>query len=460
MDSESRSHYEVYIDDLGHAGEGVGHVDGRAVFVPGAVPGDTVLLDEQEIHPRYVRGRLASILKPSPHRVTPDCDKFGQCGGCQLQHLSYGAQLDWKRERVRQLLMRIGGLQQVSVLPVIPAERVSAYRNKAQFPVGEVGGQVVLGFYERGSHELVRAEQCLIQHPSIRRLARSVASLLNRLGIEPYNEQRKTGTVRHVLCRTSFHHDELLVTLVATKPRFAGQEALVEEIGRQVPEIVGITLNVNTGSGNRILGERNITLWGRDYLRETLQAGDMQLEFNISATSFFQVNPVQAERLFEVVIDYGKVDPTTRVLDAYCGTGAIGLFLARAGAERVWGIEEVKEAVVDARRNARINNVANASFHVGRVEVVAQRLIGEQGVPDLVVVDPPRAGLGRRFLEPAALWGVRRWVYVSCNPATLARDLRLLCDHGYRLVRVQPVDMFPHTAHVECVALLDRERGR
>jgi 23S rRNA (uracil1939-C5)-methyltransferase len=451
---EYRLPLEVTIHDFGHSGEGVGRYAGLTVFVPGAAPGDTVLVQVTKQQPRYLHAHLLRIVTPSPERNHPECTWFPTCGGCQLQHVSYDAQLAWKHERVRQVLTRLGGLQDVNVLPIIPSVTPWHYRNKAQFPVGMVDGQVNLGFYEQGSHSLVPIDQCLVQHPRIGALIPKLRQLVEVYNIPPYIEPTGQGILRHVLCRVSFTTEELLLTLVVTQRDFPGLAPLVQQLTEAFSPLAGITLNVNTHKGNRILGDHNYLLYGNEYLTETLNVYEHTVTFRISASAFFQVNPVQAQRLFATAVDYAQVSSDTTALDAYCGTGSLTLFLAKAGAKKVWGIEEVRQAVVDAQANADLNGISNVSFVQGKVETIAPGLMAQEGAPEVLVVDPPRAGLDRGFIETALTWNVQRWVYVSCNPATLARDMQIICASGYRVLKVQPVDMFPHTAHVECVVLM------
>ncbi|MGI6082876.1 MAG: 23S rRNA (uracil(1939)-C(5))-methyltransferase RlmD [Limnochordia bacterium] len=448
---------EVPIHDLGHRGEGVGRYRGQTIFVQGALPGDTVLARPFELHPRYQKAHLVEVIAASPHRIAPSCPLFPRCGGCQLQDFSYERQLSWKQERVTQVIRRLGGIEDAEIMPIIPAPSQWGYRNKAQFPVQMVEGRPRLGFYEQYSHRLVPAETCLIQHPSICVTAACVAEHLQRLSIAPYDEVKGSGILRHVIIRTSFSHSDVLVTLVSAQEDFGRRGDLVQALRRDLPSLVGVTLNVNKQRGNRILGDRNVILWGKDFIRQTLHVSGLSLDFHISAPSFFQVNPIQAQNLYSVVLEYAQVASHTRLLDAYCGTGTISLVLAKAGAAEIWGIDSVPDAIDNAKENARLNELGNASFFVGRVEDIIGQLIEAHGRPDVVVVDPPRVGLDRGFLRNMANMRAQRWVYVSCNPVTLARDIKMLRGCGYRLKQVQPVDMFPHTAHVECVALLGAE---
>ena len=447
---------DITIDDVGHAGEGVGRYANRPVFVPGGIPGDHLQVKLTQVHKRYAHASLLKVLHSCAQRVTPMCSEFGRCGGCQLQQWNYQAQLAWKQERLVQTLARVGGIRQVLIRSIIPAPRQWAYRNKAQFPVGMYEGKPALGFYRYGSHELVPVtDGCHIVHPLIGRAAAIIDKHLPTLG-SVYDERTGRGVLRHVVMRVGFHSEQLLITFVCQQPNLAGLPTLITKLQEAMPQLVGVTININNKSGNRIMGAEDITVWGRDYIEERLHTGGGSLLFHVSARSFFQVNPMQAERLYQVVARYAVVDDNAKVLDAYCGTGSIALYLAQAGAAAVWGVEEETAAVHDAQINAQLNNVSNVRFYAGKVEEIVAELVRKGNAPNVVVVDPPRSGCDAEFLATACSWQAERWVYVSCNPATLARDMRIIMDNGYNVVEAQPVDMFPHTAHVECVVLMER----
>lgn len=437
------------VHDLGHAGEGVGRHQGRVVFVPGALPGERVRARVVERKKRLARADLLEVERTAPGRVTPFCSVYGACGGCQLQHLAYDEQLAWKTKYVRESLARLGGLTDVTVHPCLGMEWPRDYRNKAQYPVATVDGGVRLGFYRRGTHEVIPATGCPVQHPLSRQAAEAVERALDKLGIEPYDEATHRGVVRHVLCRTSFSSEQVLITLVTRTAHIPQREALVEALRAAIPSLVGITQSINPHRSNVILGDVNRTLWGADRLCERL----FNLQLCYSAPSFFQVNPIQMEVLYRDALEYAQLKGDEHVVDAYCGIGSITLPLAqRAG--RVTGIEVVEAAVRDARANAERNGIENVEFLVGEAEVILPEWLEAGERPDVVVVDPPRRGCGTPLLEAIATVRPQRIVYVSCNPATLARDLSFLVAEGFEVEAVQPVDMFPQTAHVEAVAAL------
>lgn len=441
----------VEIGDLGQAGEGVGRAAGRVVFVPGALPGETVEAEIVERKRRWSRGKLVRVIEPSPQRTAPLCPAYEACGGCQLQHLAIGAQLEWKRRRVEEALRRVGGLR-AEVNPVLAAPATYGYRNKSSFPVRDGAEGPTLGFFSRGTHRIVPAAFCPVQHPAGQRAAEAVQAALRKAGLRGYDEGRHDGDVRHVLVRSAWHRSETLITFVTLRREVAGLKDLARSLSAALPDLVGVTQNVQPERSNTILGEENRTLSGRPHLLEQV----LELEFRVAAPSFFQVNTPQAEALLRHIRSLPALQGRPRLLDAYCGTGIIGLALARQ-AERVWGVECVPQAVEDARFNARSNGIHNAEFLLGRVEEWAQRLLAEGARFDAAVVDPPRRGCEPPFLAALAEWGVRDLVYVSCDPATLARDAALLDRSGFRLLSVQPVDMFPQTSHVESVAHFRRD---
>lgn len=442
---------ELEVVDLNHSGEGVGRHQGFVLFVPGALPGERVTVVVEAVQARYGRARLLEVREPSPDRVAPACPVASLCGGCQLQHLSYPAELAWKRRRVEAALERVGRLGAVSVEPVwgMPADPWR-YRNKAQFPVGRRGGQVVVGFFRRGSHQIVPAEDCLIQSEAVVRAAQLARRLAQEAGLVPYDAATHEGDLRHLVVREAVDPAQLLLALVTRTPEPV-PEAVIQGLVEGLPQLVGIVQNVQPERTNRILGPEERLLWGRPYLEERLGP----FRFRLGVQSFFQVNRVQAERLYRLAVELADPTPDDTVLDGYCGVGGITLFLAqRAGL--VWGVEENPQAVADARANAQRNGVPNARFAAARLEAWLPRRVAAGFRPRVAVVDPPRSGVRPEALEALAAAEVERLVYVSCNPETLARDLAHLVTRGYRVVHVQPVDMFPRTAHVEVVALLQR----
>ncbi|MBS4021448.1 MAG: 23S rRNA (uracil(1939)-C(5))-methyltransferase RlmD [Dethiobacter sp.] len=441
---------QLGIERLNHDGEGVARVNGFTVFVPGAVPGDSVTANVISVQRTYARCLLDSVDKPSPSRIKPPCEHFDSCGGCQLQHLDYQAQLSLKRDMVEQALRRLGGLD-VVVRPVIGMTDPWRYRNKAQVPVGMDGPTVKAGFFARRSHRIVNVDCCLIQHPTNDRVVDVVRSVLKETGIPVYNEQEHTGLIRHVVARTSFSSGETLVVLVTNGHQIPGLDKLINALRSRLDNVAGIVQNINTRKGNVILGPEDVTLWGRPFLTENLHG----LSFHISPRSFFQVNTVQTEALYKKVKEYAALTGNETVFDLYCGIGTIALYLSRH-AGRVVGVESVAAAVDDARKNAKLNKIENAEFHIGLAEDVAPQLQRKWLSASVAVVDPPRKGCEQRLLDAIIKMEPSRLIYVSCNPATLARDLKYLTGHSFTVREVQPVDMFPHTTHVETVVLITR----
>ncbi|WP_371381200.1 23S rRNA (uracil(1939)-C(5))-methyltransferase RlmD [Sporomusa aerivorans] len=444
--------YTIEITGLGHSGEGVGRYQDFTVFVPGALPGETVTAEITTVKKTYAVGALTTVRIPSPYRIVPECGIYDRCGGCQLQHLKYEEQLQAKRRQVVDAVTRIGKLPDVVIHPTLGAGNPWYYRNKMQFPVGSQQGNVVIGCFSQGSHDIVDTDNCLIQHQSNNAIVRELRAIIAELGITPYDEQTGQGVIRHVLGRVGTATGEIMVVLVTATDRLPKREALIERLKAKVSGLVSIVQNINSKKTNIIMGDKTVTLWGRDTITDKLG----EFSFNISARSFFQVNTVQAEVLYNQAVQYAGLTGSETVIDAYCGTGTITLFLARHAA-RVYGIEIIEQAIRDARQNAVNNQVDNAEFIVGDAVEVMPRLY-KQGIrPDVVVVDPPRAGCEQKVLETFARMEPKRIVYVSCNPASLARDLAVLSGLGYEAGEIQPVDMFPMTYHVESVALIVRK---
>jgi len=442
----------VTVHGLGSSGEGVARYGGLTIFVPGGAPGDRLLARVQEVKRNYARAALVAVEEPSPDRVAPACPVAGECGGCQLQHIAYAAQLRLKRQQVVDALERLGKLSGVAVHPTLGMAEPWGYRNKAQFPVGFRSGRVIAGFFAPGTHRIIDIGRCEIQHPLGNRVLAEVKDLAGRFGVRIYDERSHTGVLRHVLARVGRGTGEAMAVLVTNGRDFPHGEAIARELMARIPEVVSVVQNINPARTNVVLGRESRVLAGRDSITDYI--GD--LRFSISPVSFFQVNPAQTEVLYGKALEYAGLTGTETVIDLYCGIGTISLFLARRS-RAVIGIEWVEEAVADARENAARNGIANVRFIAGDAAVEMPRLAAEGVRADVIVLDPPRKGCDEPVLEALVRMAPRRVVYVSCNPASLARDLGRLAAMGYRTVEVQPVDMFPHTAHVECVARVERE---
>ena len=506
--------YIVEIIGLTHDGEGVGRANGFTLFVHGALPGEKARVHVMKVKKQYGYAKLLELIETSPDRVSAPCEIYKQCGGCQLQHMSYEAQLRWKRQHVIDNLVRIGklhvegeaakprvkafdaqavgdevngdgfggagesavrtsaeaqvggsvqenGLVQdngpvhsVVVHPTVGMDEPWRYRNKAQVPIGmaiadlEEGaaGGLIGGFYAQGSHRIIDMDACLIQHERNDEVVRHIKRIGTELGITAYNEESGRGLLRHVVVRTGFVTGELMVVLITNGTHIPNKDQWIAGIRTALPAVNSIVQNVNTRDTNVIFGDETRTLWGSDVIYDELDG----IRFAISARSFYQVNPEQTVALYRKAVEYAGLTGQETVIDAYCGIGTISLFLARQ-AGRVYGVEIVPEAIEDAKRNAELNGIENADFEAGPSEVVIPRWREEGIAADVIVVDPPRKGCDPALLDTIIRMQPERVVYVSCNPSTLARDLRVLEDGGYKTVEVTPVDMFPHTTHVECV---------
>ena len=438
--------YEITIKTLGASGEGVGRVADFTVFVPGALPGERVLVRIDEVKKTYARGKLVEILEKSPQRISSACPIYDFCGGCQLQHLSYEGQLHWKRQQVVDAVERIGRLSGIEVLPVLGAKEPWFYRNKMQFPVGRKRGKTVIGCFAKGSHDIIDTRDCRIQKEGNNTIVNVMREIIDRLRIPIYDEDRHTGVLRHVVGRIGENGEAMVVLVTATRDLPKAKE-IIRFLRERVPNLRSVQQNIQTYRSNVILGRETKLLWGKPTIPDRIG----KLHFSISARSFFQVNTEQAAVLYEKALEYADLNGMETVIDAYCGTGTITLFLAQR-ARNVYGIEIVRPAILDARKNACDNGIKNAEFIVGDATAVMPSLYRQGVRPNVVVVDPPRAGCTPTVLKTFANMKPRRIVYVSCNPATLARDLAIMKDLGYEAQEIQPVDLFPQTSHVECVA--------
>ncbi len=444
------------IEDCGIDGEGIGKADGFTVFVKDAVIGDTVRAKIVKAKKNYGYGRLLEVLKPSPYRVEPKCPYARQCGGCQLQVLSYDQQLAFKEAKIRGHLERIGGFQDIPMEPIIGMEKPYHYRNKAQFPVGKNReGRIITGFYAGRTHTIIENRDCALGVSQNKEVLDRVISYMETYGAEPYDEATGKGLVRHIFIRYGFFTGEVMVCIIANGKSLPHSEKLVEAL-REIPGMTSITLNVNRSRSNVILGEELHLLWGQIYITDKI--GD--ISYQISPLSFYQVNPLQTGKLYAKALEYADLHGEETVWDLYCGIGTISLFLAQQ-AKFVRGVEIVPAAIEDARRNAVLNKIENTEFFVGKAEDILPREYEKNGVyADVIVVDPPRKGCDKMLLDTILKMQPKKVVYVSCDSATLARDLKYLCGNGYELKNVCGVDQFGNTVHVETVCLLSNRKRK
>ena len=442
------------IEDCGIDGEGIGKADGFTVFVKDAVIGDTVTAKIIKAKKNYGYGRLMEVLKPSPYRVEPKCEFARQCGGCQLQALSYDQQLVFKTNKVKGHLERIGGFTDIPMEPIIGMDELFHYRNKAQFPVGRnKEGKIVTGFYAGRTHNIIENRDCALGVAENKEVLDRVIAHMEKYGIEPYNEATGKGLVRHVLIRYGYFTKEVMVCLILNGNKLPKEEQLVKSLC-EIPGMTSITINVNKKHSNVILGEEICLLWGQEYITDRI--GD--ISYQISPLSFYQVNPMQTQKLYAKALEYADLHGQETVWDLYCGIGTISLFLAQK-AKFVRGVEIVPAAIENAKENAKLNGLENTEFFVGKAEEVLPREYKKNGVyADVIVVDPPRKGCDETLLETMVEMNPERIVYVSCDSATLARDLKYLCERGYELRKVCPVDQFGMTVHVETVVLLSQQK--
>jgi 23S rRNA (uracil1939-C5)-methyltransferase len=443
--------YIIKIDGYGHEGEGVGKINNFTIFVKGAIKGETVKIKLIKVSKTYGIGKLLEVILPSKNRTEAICPIYKRCGGCNLQHISYEEQLNFKTQRVKDVIERVGKVQGVKVHNTIGMDFPYNYRNKVQLPVGDNDGNIIVGFYAPRSHEIISMDHCYIQSKIGDKVVKILKEWMKEHKVTPYDEKNNSGMVRHIMIREGFKTKEVMVVVVTNGEKLPNVKPLIKSLRAEILNIKSIIQNINKDKTNVILGNKSITLWGADTISDYIG----EFRFNISPLSFFQVNPVQTEILYRKALEYANLTGDEIVFDAYCGTGTISLFLSRK-AKMVFGIEIIPEAIENANENKIINDVNNVEFIVGKSEEEIPKLI-EGGIhPDVIMLDPPRKGCEESLLHAISGVKPKRIVYVSCDPATLARDLKVLEELGYKAVELQPVDMFPQGHHVECVVKLVR----
>lgn len=446
--------YEVEIESITSEGAGVAHIDGFAVFVPYTAVGDVVRIKILKVKSGYAYAKTVKVCKPSGDRTEPMCEHYRLCGGCQLLHINYSAEIELKRNIIESALKRIGGFSNIKVDEVIGAETRRGYRNKMIFPIGERDTKPISGFYSQRSHNIVKMDSCMLGDDICADILRAVKKYMRECGVRAYDDGTQKGVVRRVFIRKGHKKDEVMVVVSANSRSLKNSDVLVDKLTAVSDRIKSIILNVNTKKTNLVLGDENITLWGKDRISDTLCG----LSYEISPHSFFQINPVQTEKLYGKAIEFANLTGNESVLDVYCGIGTISLYAAE-NAKKVIGVEIVPQAIADAKANAERNEIKNAEFYADSAENIVPRLIENGERPDVVILDPPRKGSDETTLSAIVSAKPERIVYVSCNPATLARDMRFLAERGYAVAGVTGVDMFPGTVHVETVVLMSRVDG-
>ncbi|KRN88350.1 23S rRNA (uracil(1939)-C(5))-methyltransferase RlmD [Ligilactobacillus ceti] len=443
---------DATIIDLTYQGMGVAKIEDYPLFISGALPGEEVKIHVMKVGKKFGYAKVIKWYKKSPERVEVTGQEYTQTGIAPLQHLSYAGQLAFKKKQVVNLLQK-SHMEHIEVADVLGMDKPYNYRNKAQVPAREYEGELTTGFFRRNSHTFIPLEDSLIQAEKINEIIQKVTAVLRKYHVAPYDEQAHTGVIRNIMVRWGFYSKEAMVVLVTRTKRIPQKAEIVAEIKEACPEVVSIVQNINAAQTNVIMGERNIILAGKEAIKDTLNG----LTFEISANSFYQVNPLQTEKLYQKVVEYAGLTGKETVIDAYCGIGTISLNLAQA-AKKVYGVEVVPEAIEDAKKNAKLNKLDNVVFEVGKAETKMAEWQSQGMKPDVIVVDPPRKGLDEQFINSAVETAPNKIVYVSCNPATLVRDIQRFEELGYQVTQpILPVDQFPQTPHVECVALLTKK---
>ena len=446
--------YIVDIVDIGQGGVGIGKYEGFTVFVDGGLVQDKIKVKITKSKKNYAVGDIVEIIEKSPFRVERKCsESLRQCGGCQIQELDYQKQLDVKTNEVKQVISRIGKLDDVVIHDTLGMEHPFRYRNKAQFPIQKKDNMPVIGFYKKKSHDLISTDECIIQHEVNDKIIKIIKTYIRAYNVSIYDEKTHKGLLRHLVTKVGFTTGEVMIVLVANGKKLPYLKELASVLKENIPGFKTLVVNVNTQKTNVILGKENIVAYGDGMIRDYIG----ELVFEISPLSFFQVNPLQTEVLYNKALEYANLGENDTVFDIYCGIGTISLFLAQK-AKKVYGIEIVEDAIKDAKRNAKINNMDNVEFYVGKAEEVVPKMYKEGKRANVVVVDPPRKGCDGKLLETMVKMAPKRIVYVSCDPATLARDLKVLSGEGYEVEKVCAVDQFSHSSHVETVVRLRKSK--
>ena len=449
---ENNKEYIVKIESLGYEGEGVAKIDRYPIFIPGALKGETVKTEIIKAKKKYAYGKLIEIIEKSNERKEPECDNYKKCGGCTLMHLSYEGQLDFKFDRVKDCVKKIAGLDEKIVKYPLGMDTGYRYRNKVIYSVGLVEDKLAIGFFSEKTHEIINMDTCLLQDEEADKIVRVIRDWMEKYSIIPAKQDGlfyEQGLIRNIMIRKGFKTKEVMVVLVTNDKEIPHKYELINQLTKEVINLKSVIQNINLKDTNLVLGDKCVTLWGSDYICDYIG----EYKFNMSPLSFFQVNPMQTEVLYNKVLEYANLSGNEIVFDAYSGTGTITLFLSQ-NAKRVYGVEIIEQAIENAKVNAEQNKITNSEFYVGKSEEVIPQLIEDGIKPDVIVVDPPRKGCDIKLLDAIGEAKPERVVYVSCDPSTLARDLKHLNGLGYETLEVQPVDMFPMTKHVENVVKL------
>lgn len=449
MPVEKNQEYIVEIVDNGFEGEGIAKINNFTIFIPNALKGEKIKILVVKVLKSHAFGKILEILEASKYRTKVDCKTYKRCGGCDLRHIEYDETLKMKQNAVQSLVNKTLK-NKIKVQETLGMEKPYYYRNKAQYPVG-IGkdGKATIGVFANRTHEIIPIQECLIQNKKSQELAKFIVDFINSNQISIYNEKEQKGLIRHIVTKVGIRTNEIMCVIVINGRKIPNEKELVDQILKKFPEVKTIIKNINTKNTNVVMGKENISLYGEGYINDILG----EYEFKISPNSFYQVNPIQAEKLYELGVQAAHITKNDVVFDLYCGIGTISLFMAKY-AKKVYGIEIVEDAVKDANINSKINNIKNTEFIAGDVEKVLDNLINVRNIiPDIIMVDPPRKGLDNKSIENILKIVPKKLIYISCNPATLVRDLSKI-EGKYEILSIKPVDMFPFSKHIECVAVL------